>query len=74
MSVTAHGIAMAYVLSTFFIMDFGYFVAVTVLNRPLPGKAGRGPLLVVGAIGVVMALMTIAPRLRPRFSTPSIRR
>ena len=30
MSVTAHGVAMAYVLTTFFIMGFGYFVAVTV--------------------------------------------
>src|SRR5205807_6635044 len=38
MSVTAHGVAMAYVLTTFFIMGFGYFVAVTALNRPLPGK------------------------------------
>lgn len=28
MSVTAHGVAMAYVLTTFFIMGFGYFVAV----------------------------------------------
>ena len=39
MSVTAHGVAMAYVLTTFFIMGFGYFVAVTSLDRPLPGKA-----------------------------------
>src|ERR1700687_1223155 len=37
MSVTAHGVAMAYVLTTFFIMGFVYFVAVTALNRPLPG-------------------------------------
>ena len=37
-SVTAHGVSMAYVLTTFFIMGFGYFVAVTALNRPLPGK------------------------------------
>ena len=39
MSVTAHGVAMAYVLTTFFIMGFGYFVAETALDRPLPGKA-----------------------------------
>ena len=39
MSVTAHGVSMAYVLTTFFIMGFGYFVAVTSLDRPLPGKA-----------------------------------
>ena len=32
MSVTAHGVAMAYVLTTFFIMGFGYFVAVTSLQ------------------------------------------
>jgi cytochrome c oxidase subunit 1 len=38
MSVTAHGVAMAYVLTTFFIMGFGYFVAVTALARALPGK------------------------------------
>ena len=36
MSVTAHGVAMAYVLTTFFIMGFGYFVAITSLDRPLP--------------------------------------
>src|SRR4051812_36860284 len=38
MSVTAHGVSMAYVLTTFFIMGFGYFVAVTSLDRALPGK------------------------------------
>ena len=42
MSVTAHGVSMAYVLTTFFIMGFGYFVAVTALNRPLPGRVGPG--------------------------------
>ena len=46
MSVTAHGVSMAYVLTTFFIMGFGYFVAVTALNRPLPGtRLGLGGLL-----------------------------
>ena len=46
MSVTAHGVSMAYVLTTFFIMGFGYFVAVTSLNRPLPGQAlGLGGIL-----------------------------
>ena len=46
MSVTAHGVSMAYVLTTFFIMGFGYFVAVTALNRPLPGQdVGMGSLL-----------------------------
>ena len=45
MSVTAHGVAMAYVLTTFFIMGFGYFVAVTSLGRPLsPANPGPGSL------------------------------
>jgi len=35
MSVTAHGVSMAFVLTTFFIMGFGYFVAVTALGRAL---------------------------------------
>ena len=35
-SVTAHGTIMAYVMPTLFIMGFGYFVAVTALERPLP--------------------------------------
>jgi cytochrome c oxidase subunit 1 len=43
MSVTAHGVAMAYVLTTFFIMGFGYFVAVTALGRRSPASLGRGP-------------------------------
>jgi cytochrome c oxidase subunit I len=60
MSVTAHGVVMAYVLSTFFIMGFGYFVAVTALNRPMPGIAWAWTAFVVGVIGVVMALVTIA--------------
>jgi cytochrome c oxidase subunit I len=49
MSVTAHGVAMAYVLTTFFIMGFGYFVAVTSLDRPLPGKAWGWGGFVVGS-------------------------
>ena len=60
MSVTAHGVVMAYVLSTFFIMGFGYFVAVTALNRPLPGKGWAWAAFVVGVVGVVMAAATIA--------------
>ena len=60
MSVTAHGVAMAYVLTTFFIMGFGYFVAVTSLDRPLPGKAWAWGGFVVALIGVVMVVITIA--------------
>src|SRR4051812_41802999 len=60
MSVTAHGVAMAYVLTTFFIMGFGYFVAVTALARPLPGLAWAWGAFWVAIAGVVMAVIPIA--------------
>src|SRR3954471_18915693 len=59
MSVTAHGVAMAYVLTTFFIMGFGYFVAVTALARPLPGRLWAWASFWLSIIGVVMALVPI---------------
>ena len=59
MSVTAHGVAMAYVLTTFFIMGFGYFVAVTALDRPLPGRAWAWAAFWIAVVGVVMALVPI---------------
>ena len=43
-SVTLHGTAMAYVITTFFAMGFGYAVTATSLGRPVR---------VEGAIGVV---------------------
>ena len=54
MSVTAHGVAMAYVLTTFFIMGFGYFVAVTALARPLPGKLWAWGAFWLAIVGVVV--------------------
>jgi cytochrome c oxidase subunit I len=48
-SVTAHGVSMAYVLTIFFIMGFGYFVAVTALDRPLPGKPWAWAAFWIGA-------------------------
>ena len=60
MSVTAHGVSMAYVLTTFFIMGFGYFVAVTSLGRPLPGRAWAWVAFWMGIVGVVMVLVIIA--------------
>ena len=59
MSVTAHGVSMAYVLTTFFIMGFGYFVAVTALNRPLPGWIWAWGAFWMGILGVVLALISI---------------
>src|SRR5499433_1838361 len=58
-SVTAHGVSMAYVLTTFFIMGFGYFVAVTALDRPLPGKPWAWLGFWMGFVGVLMALVPI---------------
>jgi cytochrome c oxidase subunit I len=58
-SVTAHGVSMAYVLTTFMVMGFGYFVAETSLGRPLPlprlAWLGFG----LGILGSVMAAATI---------------
>jgi cytochrome c oxidase subunit 1 len=34
-SVSTHGVLMAYVLTTFFIMGFGYYIAATSLKRPI---------------------------------------
>src|SRR5215470_19833905 len=59
LSVTAHGVAMAYVLTTFFIMGFGYFVAVTALARPLPGKAWAWGGFWLATAGVALALWAI---------------
>ena len=50
-SVTAHGTGMAYVLTTFFVMGFGYFVAETALGRDLPGVRAAWGAYALGAIG-----------------------
>ena len=59
LSVTAHGVSMAYVLTTFFVMGFGYFVAETGLGREIPGIRWAWAGFVIGAIGAVMAALTI---------------
>ena len=59
LSVTAHGASMAYVLTTFFIMGFGYFVAETALRRPLPGAGWAWTGFALGVIGTLMAVVTI---------------
>ncbi len=58
-SVTAHGTSMAYVMSTFFIMGFGYYVAETALGRAVPGLMLAWGAFVVGVAGTVMALATV---------------
>jgi cytochrome c oxidase subunit I len=58
-SVTAHGTAMAYVMTTFFIMGFGYYVAETALERPLPGARWAWAGFLLAVVGAVMALATV---------------
>lgn len=58
-SVTAHGVSMAYVLTTFMVMGFGYYVAETALGRPLPLPRLAWLGFALGIIGSVMAAATI---------------
>jgi cytochrome c oxidase subunit 1 len=60
MSVTAHGVAMAYVLTTFFIMGFGYFVAETALARALPGRAWAWAAFWIALLGVIVTIVPVA--------------
>lgn len=58
-SVTAHGSIMGYVLTTFFIMGFGYFVAETSLNRPIPGQRYAWIAYVAALLGTVLVAATV---------------
>jgi cytochrome c oxidase subunit 1 len=58
-SVTAHGTLMAYVLPTLFIMGFGYFVAVTALNRELPSIKAAWAAFWIAVVGIVMSAVPI---------------
>src|SRR5260221_1249538 len=55
-SVTLHGTAMAYVVTTFFTMGFGYAVAATSPGRPIPGTAAAGIGFGVWLIGTALTL------------------
>ena len=59
MSVTAHGSAMAYVLTTFFIMGFGYFVAEKALFQPLPFPNIAWAGFVLGILGTALVVTTV---------------
>ncbi len=59
LSVTAHGTAMAYVLTTFFVMGFGYFVAESALGRDLPAPGAAWAAYGLAVIGTVMAVTTV---------------
>ncbi|HWZ70452.1 MAG TPA: cbb3-type cytochrome c oxidase subunit I [Casimicrobiaceae bacterium] len=58
-SVTAHGTTLAYVLPTFVIMGFGYYVAETALRRPLPGPGWAWFGFALGVVGALMADLTV---------------
>ena len=58
-SVTLHGVSMAFVLTTFFIMGFGYFVAETALKRRVPGSGLAWFAFWMGLTGVLMTALAI---------------
>jgi cytochrome c oxidase subunit I len=58
-SVTLHGTAMAYVVTTFFIMGFGYAVAATSLGRPIRGMAAAWFGFAICLLGTLMAVAAI---------------
>src|SRR6202162_4631575 len=58
-SVTLHGTVMAYVVTTFFTMGFGYAVAATSLGRPIRGVTAAWIGFVICLVGTVMAVAAI---------------
>jgi cytochrome c oxidase subunit 1 len=58
-SVTLHGTIMAYVLTTFFTMGFGYAVTATTLGRPIRGVTAAWVGFVICLIGTVMAAVPV---------------
>lgn len=58
-SVTLHGVSMAFVLTTFFIMGFGYYVAETALKRPLPGLTWAWGAFWLGIAGTLLAALSV---------------
>jgi cytochrome c oxidase subunit 1 len=59
LSVTAHGVLMAIVFTTFFIMGFGYVVATRALGRPLPHPGLAWTSFWVALAGTVAAAAAI---------------
>jgi cytochrome c oxidase subunit 1 len=58
-SVTLHGTAMAYVVTTFFTMGFGYAVAATSLGRPIRGMMAAWIGFAICLVGTLMAVAAI---------------
>jgi cytochrome c oxidase subunit 1 len=58
-SVSTHGVLMGFVLTTFFIMGFGYYTATAALQRPLWSKPLAWLAFVVALGGTVMAAIPL---------------
>ena len=58
-SVTLHGTAMAYVVTTFFAMGFGYAVAATSLGRPIRGAPAAWIGFGICLVGTLMAVAAV---------------
>ena len=58
-SVTLHGTAMAYVVTTFFAMGFGYAVTATSLGRPVRGIAAAWIGFAICLVGTLMAVVIV---------------
>jgi cytochrome c oxidase subunit 1 len=59
-SVTAHGVSMAYVLTTFFIMGFGYFTAEIALGREIPSRRWAWAAFWIALAGVAVTVGAVA--------------
>ncbi len=58
-SVSTHGVLMGFVLTTFFIMGFGYYTATTTLKRPLWSKSFAWLSFFVALGGTVLAAIPL---------------
>ncbi len=58
-SVSSHGVIMGFVLTTFFIMGFGFWSATTSLNRPLWSKSLGWLSFIIALTGTVMAALML---------------
>jgi cytochrome c oxidase subunit I len=58
-SVTLHGTSMAYVVTTFFVMGFGYAVTATSLGRPVRGVTAAWICFIVCLAGTLMAVAAV---------------
>lgn len=58
-SVSTHGVLMAFVLTTFFIMGFGYFIASTSLKQPVWNKSIAWASFGISLFGTVLAALPL---------------